>query len=409
MSFGTVLVTAAQNAFNDNVIKFVIMGLALAVIGDTQLGENIAVIMSGILLIPFIFLAPVAGFVSDRFSKRSVIIGCMFSQVAIFTFIAFAISLKSVRLAIFGFFLLSVQSAFFGPAKLGILKELVGSKKLGMVAGWMQMATMLAILGGFLLGGRWFSILVDAGKSPWEAAIIPILAIGAASLVALFIAFVIQKTPNHSDLKFSPAVLTNHFTHLAEMMRERPLRLASLGIGYFWLLSNTLGLVLVEMGSFLHPDLTDGKGIAATANMTAMIGIGLMVGSLAVSLLSRNGINLRLIPIGGVGFIVALLTAGLTPAGSWGSFLGLALVGFFGGFFLVPLSAYLQDVCDPASRGRVLSASGLLNALAGIVSLGIVLGLKALGFSPVQQILAMTIPTLFAVWIGFRIATQPKP
>ena len=124
VSLAVVLVVQAQNAFNDNFVKLVLTGLAMAVAAGTPVGENIQYILFVMIPLPFILLAPVAGYLSDRFSKRDVIFSSLLFQLALFIMIAGAVVLRSVEAAIFGYFLLAVQSTIFSPAKQGILKEL---------------------------------------------------------------------------------------------------------------------------------------------------------------------------------------------------------------------------------------------------------------------------------------------
>ena len=68
-----VLIVQTQNAFNDNFVKFVLIGLAMAVAANSPVGENVEFILTALIPAPFILFAPVAGWFSDRFSKQKVI------------------------------------------------------------------------------------------------------------------------------------------------------------------------------------------------------------------------------------------------------------------------------------------------------------------------------------------------
>ncbi|MDA7922740.1 hypothetical protein N9B73_13410, partial [Verrucomicrobiales bacterium] len=112
VSLLAVLFVQTQNSFNDNFVKMVLIGLGLAVAQGTivfsfDLGEKIQYILTMLIPIPFILGAPVAGWISDRFSKKHVIIASLILQLAIFILIALAIIQKQVMLAIFGYFLLA--------------------------------------------------------------------------------------------------------------------------------------------------------------------------------------------------------------------------------------------------------------------------------------------------------------
>lgn len=406
ISFGSVLTVQTQNAFNDNLVKFVVIGLALAVARDTAIGSNIQFIMSALLPIPFVLLAPVAGYYADHFSKRTVIYACLIAQMLLFMGIAAAVWFHNLPAAIVGFFLLSVQSTFFSPAKQGILKELVGSPRLAFVNGLMQMFTMLGILGGIWLGGMWFDTVLGNSGDPWRAALIPIGVIGLAALTPLIIGLFIEHSPPHKTVPFTPSIFVRHFIHLRQLFGQRSLRLAAVGISFYWFVAYFLGLVVVSFGLELHPDTAKGGATSASSGMSALIGIGLMIGSSAVSVLSRKRIELGMVPIGGLGLTLGLLGLGLCPVGGKLFYLSLSTIGFASGFFLVPLVAFLQDEAEDKYRGRVLSATALLTSLAGFLAIATGKSLQMLGLSASAQVLLFVLPMLVVTL--FILKLQPQ-
>ena len=64
------------------------------------------------------------------------------------------------------------------------------------------------------------------------------------------------------------------------------------------------------------------------------------------------------------------------------------LIGLFGGFYIVPLYALIQERSAPSHRSRIIAANNILNAFFMVVSAGIAVALLALGLS---------IPELFLV------------
>ena len=153
----------------------------MAVAAGAPIGSNIEFVLAAMITVPFILLAPLAGYFSDRFSKRDVIRSCLVLQLLLFGFVAAAVAMRSVWLALLGFFLLAIQSTLFSPSKQGILKELVGSRRLGFANGLLSMLTMVGILGGMWLGGWWFDALLakynevrgEDADNAWRAALIP--------------------------------------------------------------------------------------------------------------------------------------------------------------------------------------------------------------------------------------------
>lgn len=406
VSLAVVLIVQAQNAFNDNFVKLVLTGLAMAVAAGTPVGENIQYILFVMIPLPFILLAPVAGYLSDRFSKRDVIFGSLLFQLALFIMIAGAVVLRSVEMAIFGYFLLAVQSTIFSPAKQGILKEIVGSDRLGFANGLMSMLTMVGILGGMLLAGQWFDGRLEMfnelnGVQPengWTAAIIPIYWVSGACLIALAMGWLIEKTPSHADEKFSRGVWVRHFRHFRQLFSERKLRTVALFITSYWFVANYMGIIFVNFAKQLYPDAGEAGRMEATAEMLTWVGGGLIVGSTIVSLLSRKHIRLSFAPFGGFGMALALAGVGLFEPDSMAWNLSLSLMGFASGYYVVPLNAWLQDLAAEAHRARIISALNLMTSFSGVVAVGLGFGLDKFGVMPSGQILVM-VPVLIVVGV----------
>ena len=64
------------------------------------------------------------------------------------------------------------------------------------------------------------------------------------------------------------------------------------------------------------------------------------------------------------------------------------LIGLFGGFYIVPLYALIQERSAPSHRSRIIAANNILNALFMVASAGLAIALLAAGLS---------IPELFLV------------
>lgn len=419
-SLWSVLIVQAQNAFNDNFVKITLIGLALIVAQGTAIGDRIEHIMSALIPIPFILLAPIAGYFSDRFSKRQVILLCVVAQIAIFIFIAASVWFRSIPMAVFGFFLLAVQSTMFSPAKQGILKELVGSERLGFANGFLQMLTMVGILAGMWLGGEWFDHLFEGyneetGTSPdnaWRAAMIPILAIGGGALVPLAMSFAVEPTPNHPNTKFRKEIWWSHFVELGYLFSHRPIRIVALLTALYWLVANFLALTVFAFARELFPDVAEGGTTSASSKMLAFVGVGLMAGSMMVSLLSRKKIQLALAPVGAFGMAIGLAGLAFLEAGSTVWEYAFLFTGFASGFFLIPLAATLQDLPEEQHRGRVLAATNLLTSLSGVIAISISLVFRQIGLSASTQVFVFAVPLaligLYTLNLANRLTTKPE-
>mgnify|MGYP003845180273 CR=1 FL=1 len=73
-----------------------------------------------LLILPFVLFAPLAGWIADRFSKKTVITWALFGQLIGLGVLGCALYSESLEFSLAGFFILSTQSAFFSPVKKGI-------------------------------------------------------------------------------------------------------------------------------------------------------------------------------------------------------------------------------------------------------------------------------------------------
>lgn len=403
ISLGSVLVVQAHNAFNDNFVKLVLIGLTVTVAAGTTLAKYVEDILGAMIPLPFILLAPLAGWLSDRYPKSRILYLSLIAKVAVFALILFALVIRSVPLALFADFLFLVQSTIFSPAKQGILKEIVGSKRLGAANGLMQMLTMAGILAGMALAGWWFDADLarrnaEHGVSPenaWSTAIHVVMWGGVAALLPLFLGLLIRRTPEHPGKRFHASILGSHFRDLKYLLQHITLRRTGLFIAFYWFVANFVGLTFFGFAKELHPNAAEGGVANSSARMFLIIGVGLICGSLFVSFLSRKGNRLPLSVVGGLGMTVGMALLGILPAETLPWFGAIALIGFASGFFIVPLSAHLQDQIDAEHRGRVLAAQNLLISISGIAAILTSTLMKTAGLGVATQVLVIVAPLLF--------------
>ncbi|HYF35240.1 MAG TPA: MFS transporter, partial [Prosthecobacter sp.] len=379
VSVGLVLAVTSLNAFNDNILKMMLVGLAPKVTAGI-LASEIGALLGAMILLPFIIFAPLAGYFADRYSKRAVIMAMLIAQAVILLVTGACFEAAwgslSIILALGTFFLLAAQSTFFSPGKMGILKEVTGSRRLGMVCGWLQMVTMIGILCGLGVGGAWFDAIYKETGDAWEAAARPIWILFGVAMVALAGGFFIQKTPAHPDVRFHASLFWEHFLHLRESLTSRGMRRAFFGNATYWFVASMVAAMFVDIGIALFPDIRAGGAASASSEMTLMVGLGTVAGSLFISVINRRGLQLGIVPLGALGLAGTLIWAGYAPVDSSGFDAALAAIGFTGACYMVPIQAYIQDRANPEKRGRVLASMNLLDSLAGIAGVVFLILLK---------------------------------
>jgi acyl-[acyl-carrier-protein]-phospholipid O-acyltransferase/long-chain-fatty-acid--[acyl-carrier-protein] ligase len=247
-------------------------------------------------------------------------------------------------------FLMGVHSSFFGPSKYGLLPELLPERKLSWGNGLIELGTFMAIILGTVAAARMSKHF--HGHQTWSGIILIALAV-IGFITSLGITHVPAADPGR---KFHANFLSDLFAQLRLVRRDRALTLAFLGNTYFFFLGQLLQLNVFFYGAqMLH---LDEIGIG---QLSIALALGIGLGSVAAGYLSGGKIEYGLVPLGAFG--MSLVSAWLSVPGLSvnAALVRLSLLGFTGGFFIVPIAALLQHRTDPAKKGEVLAAANLLS------------------------------------------------
>jgi acyl-[acyl-carrier-protein]-phospholipid O-acyltransferase/long-chain-fatty-acid--[acyl-carrier-protein] ligase len=370
-SLVSLLAAQAQVTFNNSAANMVLFALVQfrGVLPDTHT-DTVKGVLSGLLVAPLVVFAPPAGWVNDRFPKSRVLNFALAGQVIAMALLAAAVWLHLLWAAVACLFLLALQTTVFAPAKRAILIELVAPQKLSRAVGLMEMLSVTAILLGGFGGARVFDFWAEGSGDPWRGALWPVVILTGLSALAWVVFQLVGTTPAQSNEPFRLGLFVRHGSQLLELWRSRPLLRATFGIMFFYGMGTYLYLLLLQIGADAYQG---GVGSAtATSTMLLAVGAGAMLGNLAAGQLSRRGVELGLVPLGGILLVGAATALGLSTHYSGATFhVWLALAGFSSGLFIVPLYAFIQQNAGNHRRGRVLAGVGMLDSLAGVAGSGL--------------------------------------
>jgi acyl-[acyl-carrier-protein]-phospholipid O-acyltransferase/long-chain-fatty-acid--[acyl-carrier-protein] ligase len=112
-------------------------------------------------------------------------------------------------------------------------------------------------------------------------------------------------------------------------------------------------------------------GPSKTGLLSAAMAIGIGLGSLVAGYVSGNKIEYGLIPLGSIGMTVTGLFLGGMHHGIVGSAVLLATLGFWAGFYAVPVNALIQHRPKEEDKGGIIAASNLLSFVGITLSSGV--------------------------------------
>ncbi len=359
--FWALFVTQFQGAFSDNSLKWLVIFFITAMNLPVIERDRLVGIVGALFALPFIVFSMTGGFLADRFSKRTVTIGVKVFEIFVMSLALVGLATNHLYLTISCVFLMGVHSAIFGPSKYGLLPELLPEKKLSWGNGVLELGTFLAIIGGTVAGGQLCKTF--AGTPAWSGVVLIVLA-----LFGLTTSLGITRIPAADPAKkFHANFVTDLWAQIKLVRRDRVLWLAVLGNTYFFAIAALIQLLIVIYAT----DVLHLSDPTKSSYLQAATAIGIGLGSFAAGYLSGGKIEYGLIPLGSIGLTVCAALLGRTGLSFGHVALDLALLGFFGGFYIVPISALLQHRPAREQKGGVLAAANLLSFIGIFLASGI--------------------------------------
>lgn len=392
--FAPFFFTQFLGAYNDNVFRqalilLIASGVVVGISANTLNNVGLA-----LFILPFFLISALSGQIADKYEKSMLLRRIKLAEIVIMCVGAVGFYYDAVYFLLAVLFCMGLQSTFFGPIKYSIIPQHLNDRELVSGNALVEMGTFLAILLGSVSG----VILKMEGLSEWIAPL-------AVILVAIMGYYAARQIPSAAPAEPSLKIDWNLFREtwriIGQARKVHSVWISVLGISWFWFLGAAYTTQLkVYVDDYLHG--TDGL----YAFLLATFSIGIGVGSFLCEKFSGRRVELGLVPLGSIGlslFGIDLFFSyqGLSAAtnvgiqefllspGGWRIVADLVGVGVFGGFYIVPLFAFVQHRSDPRELSRIIAANNILNALLMVLSA--VCGIVLVG------VLELTIPQFFLV------------
>ncbi len=401
--------TQFLGAFNDNVFKtaFLVVLTFDALNWGIDNPAMLATLIPGLFILPYVVFSATAGQIAEKMEKGRLARFVKVIEIGIMLVAGIGWMTKSVPLLLLAVIGMGIHSTLFGPVKYAYLPQQLKPEELVGGNGLVEMGTFVGILLGQILGA-WLvryepgGIAMVAGASLFFA----ILGLVASLRIPL------SPAPM-PELKINPNPFSETLRNLSFARTNRTVFLSMLGNSWFWFYgAMILSQFPLYASNYLHGNSTVFVGLLT------VFSIGVAVGSLLCEKLSGHKVEIGLVPFGSIGlslfgielyFASVAYTASVAEIGI-GAFVGtpgaprilfdIAMLGVFGGLFIVPLFALIQTRCDPKHLSRTIGGMNILNALFMIVATGAAMAMHALDFTIPEMFLATAIlNALVAVYI----------
>ena len=370
--FAPLFLTQFLGAFNDNLFKTTLFVL----ISFYGLGKNgwlpssqMLNLGSLLFVLPYFLFSAVSGQLSTRFNKARIAQTTKFLEICIMALASYGFYTASAPLLLFCLFLMGTHSSLFGPVKYAILPEYLKENELIMGNGLIESGTFLAILFGQIIGTS------IAGQPVWLVVGI-VLAVAVCGFAAsLFMPSVAAKDPT---LRIRPNIIRGTKELIRQTCVQKDLTTAIIGISWFWFVG---AVYTTQLPTFVQIHLGGNDNVFNL--MLTLFSVGIATGSVLCAKLSKGSLKLWLVAVGTVGLslsgclLVWLVHGSVHPdpqnlsgifaflaqGAAYPIILVMLAIGFFGGFFSVPLYTWLQTASSDEFRAGAIAANNIANGV----------------------------------------------
>ncbi len=378
--------------------------IMITLYGAQYFSTNTSVIINlaaALFVLPFFLFSATAGQIADKYEKSLIIRRVKFFEIVIMLGGSLAFWTGNLYLLFGILFLLGTHSVFFGPLKYSILPQHLNDNELVGGNAQVEMGTFAAILIGTIGGG----LLAGTEQAAFY---LPIVMLTVASLGYLASRFIPTAPANSPNLQINWNPISETWRTIKMAQENRSIFLSIMGISWFWFLG---AAYLTQIPNFANTILAGDNTVITL--LLSVFTLGIAMGSLICERLSGHKVEIGLVPFGAIGislFGIDLFFASqampigsardfvalLSISSSWRILLDVTLIGFFGGTYIVPLYAMIQQRAEAGSRARVIAVNNIMNAFFMVVSA--LTGVLLLGVAD------LTTPQFFLVLALMNIA-----
>jgi 1-acyl-sn-glycerol-3-phosphate acyltransferase len=348
-----------------------------------------------LLMIPAVVLAPVNGALANALPKRWTLAGSA----------AFCLAVTALFAALDGFWLVcwalvALGTAVYSPTRYALLPSAADDTGLPLtrINGWIETGAVCAVVGGLALGGV-LTGEAGLGRDAAVAAAVVLNAVGLVSALPVWFASDVRR-------RESPArALADFFRDCRRICRDREAG------GSLAALAALHGILTAAIGAFVAGLFTTTEWSTEELLTRGLwLAGGIALGSLLAGAQRHQRRALGLVPLGVAGLVIGLTS--VAASGSFPSSWMCGLLGLAAGMVNVPLAAKYQATVPADARGNALAIKNAAEYLSIAMIAGVLTALayaEMLGSAGQFWLLAgLAIPGAAAAWywLGRNILEQ---
>ena len=400
------------NAVVDVAHKVLLQNIAFKVF-DGSLQVIWISIINAMIIIPFLLLFTVSGYLSDKYNKKNIIVYGAISSFILSVLMIISYLSGNFYFAMFSLVLLAAQSAIYSPAKFGLILDIYGKKNLARGNAALQAISIIAILFSIAIASFIFESFYNLNnlqtittKEELLTAILPLTYyILPVAFLEMLASLLFLRRINTSYIKNDDLYLDKKELFQGKLLAKNikiissndVIFLAVIGLSVFWGISQATMAVFPSFAK-MYLNITD---VFMINGVIGASGIGIAIGAVLYSRISRHYIEVGTIPLASFGMALTLYLSTIVQSPL---LLGISflLFGVFGGMFVVPLNALIQFNAKKRVLGTILAGNNWFHSLSMFLMLSMTTVVSYYDFDPLNTIylilLITIIGTLYTVY-----------
>lgn len=364
--FAAMAGTYCLGVFNDNFFKQAAMLVALYIAKDESL-QNIAAV---VFTLPWLLCAAPAGWMADRFPKRTVVISAKALELAAMICGGLGIILVNWPLIMVMMFVMALQSTIFSPALNGSIPELYPAQYVVKANARLKMLIMVGNLVGIILAGLLLSRRTPVWWGVWLGQVLVGFGVVGIAVVGLAASFGCARKPAADPTVRFP--WSGPWSTLKELWRiyrgDRLLTIIIVGDAFVWFVAVLQILIINKIGQEVLGFTPEGTSYLL---LPELIGVG--VGGLLAGRIATGDRWYRVLTPSMFMLAVFALLVAATPivAETWRIpwIVGMLFAaGVAGGVLLIPMESFFQVRPRPERKGAVIAAANFAGFLGMSIS-----------------------------------------
>jgi len=343
------LVTNFLGVFNDNYLKTLACFIAVSWVG-TEYEAPLVSLAAGSLVVPYVFLSPLAGRWAVVFNKLSVVRIAKLAEVPIMLLASAGFLVHSVTLVMVSILLMGVQSSLFSPSKYGLIRDIGGQENITFGTGNMEMVSFLGMITGTMMA----SFLAQSVPA-WGLSL-TFMAIAAGGWVSSLSIRAKETPPEENDRTIRPILFM--VQSIGQARKYRGLNRVILALSVFWLIAG-----MIQMTLLVYCRRNLGMSDLETGFVLTAAAVGTGMGCFFSGIVSEKVDNRLLVPLSGLSITLLFLFMYFFPVR--GFFFGFLffITGILCGFYKVPFDAAIIRKVPGRNLGHMLGYSNQMSFL----------------------------------------------